>query len=186
MKQNNQNAIVNGFKIAATPIIWSAKVFVLPLSAPFILGKKILDTVRYAGGRPDHEVNSFDVWYKIKNLNEDTLAFNIRKTASLSLMCFLLSILGLALTYLAYRNNVPPLLISSSIVFTMVSFAQYFHFAVFCHCFKKRSFDNKLDTFKSLESIFPNPFWENVEVKNSYGKKVHVEFYPKGKKILKK
>ena len=175
MKQETKNILIKGLKISAIPLV-----------APFMLGKKILDTVIYAGGRPGHEVNSFDVWYKIKNLNEDTLAFNIRKTASLSLMCFVLSILGLALTYLAYKNNVPPLLISSSIVFTMVSFAQYFHFTVFCHCFKTRSFDNKLNAFKSLESIFPNPFWENVEVKNSDGKKVHTEFYPKGKKILKK
>ncbi|HAC7964308.1 TPA: hypothetical protein PJI95_004653 [Salmonella enterica subsp. enterica serovar Enteritidis] len=186
MKQETKNKLIKGLRISAIPLVGTLKLLYIPFVAPYTLGKKILDVVIHAGGRPGHEVNSFDVWYKIKKLNEDTLAFNIRRTAFLSLMCFVLSILGLALTYLAYINNVPPLLISSSIVFSLVSFAQYFHFTVFCHCFKTRSFDNKLDAFKSLESIFPNPFWENVEVKNSDGKKVHAEFYPKGKKILKK
>ncbi|MDT7062947.1 hypothetical protein [Citrobacter braakii] len=186
MKQETKNKLMKGLRISAIPLVGALKLLYIPFVAPYTLGKKILDVVIHAGGRPGHEVNSFDVWYKIKNLNEDRLAFNIRRTAFLSLMCFVLSILGLALTYLAFKNNVPPLLISSSIVFSMVSFAKYFHFTVFCHCFKTRSFDNKLDAFKSLESIFPNPFWENVEVKNSDGKKVHAEFYPKGKKILKK
>lgn len=186
MKEKNQNSLINGLKIAATPIVWSAKVFVLPLSAPYILGKKILDTVKNAKGRPGHEVNSFDVWYKIHRMNEDRLAFNIRKTASLALMCLVMFFISLALTYISYKNNVMPIFVSSGFVASMIIFAQYFHFVVFCHCFKKRSFENKLDAFKSLESIFPNPFWENVEVKNSDGKKVHAEFYPKGKKILKK
>ncbi|EIS4461259.1 hypothetical protein [Enterobacter asburiae] len=184
-KETKNSVLMKTLKVASMPIIGTFKLFSFPLILPYQFGKKILDTVINAHGRSDQETNSFDVWYNIKDMNEDKLAFNIRRTALLALICMLAFFIGALLTYLCFRNKVQPMFISSSVVFTMISFAQYFHFAVFCHCFKTRSFDNKLNTFKSLESILPNPFYENVQVKKN-GKAIPAEFFPKGKSILKK
>lgn len=183
--ESNNAALIKALKIAAIPAVGTFKIFSVPFLLPYQMGKKILNTVINAHGRQGQEVNSFDIWYKIKKMDEDKLAFSIRRTALLALISFIAFFVGVLLTYLCFRNSVQPMLVSSSVVFTLITFAQYFHFAVFCHCFKSRSFDKKWDTFKSLEGILPNPFYENVQVKKD-GKTIPAEFYPKDKNTLKK
>ncbi|ECI2455116.1 hypothetical protein AHT95_24655 [Salmonella enterica subsp. enterica] len=188
MKKNEiniPNGLKTGLKVAAFPIIGFFKLFIIPFLIPFLLAKKIFNKVRYARGLPGHEVNSFDVWYEIKNLNEAKLNYMYKRCASMAWMSLLFFILFMSITIFMACNGTKLLFVSSSLSLTILVFTQYFHFVVFAYCFKIRSFDYKLYTFKSLEDILPNPF-NDIAMAKKDGKEIPVQFYPKGRNILKK
>ncbi|ENZ1525042.1 hypothetical protein ACGGTC_004299 [Salmonella enterica] len=179
------SAIKKVVKVVSFPFIFSGKLIVLPFYPVYLFGKYILHSLLRAQGKFEHEVNSFDTWYALKDINEEILEDNIRATALYAWVNLIFSLLGFALTFHFYLKGAEAISVASGAVFSFVILTMYFHYAVYCHCFKTRSFDRKLDVFKSIHSLFPNVMYEGVKVKS--GKKsVPAQFYPKGKMIIKK
>ena len=188
-KENN-NIFRKVGGMALVPLVGTAKLFGAPFMLPFKFGKSIYNTVRYASGHPDQEVNSFDVWYEKLNINEQHLAYQYRKNAINAWVAIVMMFIAIAAGF--YTLTLPVLLPMKIAGFmpVLVSFSLYFQFVVFAHCFKVRSYDRKLDAFKSIDGILPNPYCDIVEATVKYDNKIKknvpVKFYPAGKKILKK
>lgn len=172
-------------KVVSFPFVQVLKLLVFPFLPAYLFGKFLLNTILRAQGKYEHEINTFDQWYAIHELNEDILEDNIRATALFAWVSLFFSILSFALTFHFYQQGAEPISVACGIAFSLVILASYFRFAVYCHCFKTRSFDRKLDVFKSIDSMLPNVFYTAVKVKSG-NRNVPVQFYPKGKKILKK
>ncbi|EBP0680261.1 TPA: hypothetical protein ACTW3A_004928 [Klebsiella quasipneumoniae subsp. quasipneumoniae] len=178
-------ALKKTVKIVSFPFVSVGKLLVLPFLPAFLFGKFLLNFILRAQGKFEHEINSFDQWYAIHGLNEEILEDNIRATALFAWVSLIFSIVSFVLTYYFYQKGAELINTATGVVFSLVILASYFRFAVYCHCFKTRSFDRKLDVLKSLDGVLPNMFYTSFKV-NEGKKNIPVQFYPKGKKIIKK
>lgn len=172
-------------KIAAAPFIGTARLFTAPFVLPYKVGKNIVNAVQYAHGDPSNK-RTFEEWYVIKNSNEGILQTNYRKCASIALLTLMLTCVALffGFSFMTRADLTIPLRMVPFVA-ALVGFAGYFNLIVNAYCLKARAFENKLNVFKSVEDIIPNPFYEFtscVKDKNNKSRNVPVMFYPKNKK----
>jgi len=157
-------------KVLAAPFVGTFRLFTTPFILPFKVGKKIADSVKYAAGHPDQAVHSFDEWYKILGTNEKDLRRNYIKCVIGSFLCLAISIIAFCLAInlsLHPSVNIPLKIVPY--VAVIVGFSGYFSNIVKAYCIKTRSFDSKLSVFRSLEDIFPNPFYDFAAAKIKEG-----------------
>lgn len=172
-------------RIASAPFIGTARLFTAPFVLPYKVGKNIVDAVKYAHGDPNNK-RTFEEWYVIKNSNEGILQTNYRRCASIALLTLILTCVALffGFSFMTRADLTIPLRMVPFVA-ALVGFAGYFNLIVNAYCLKARTFENKLNVFKSVEDIIPNPFYEFtscVKDTNNKSRNVPVMFYPKNKK----
>ena len=150
-------------KIIVAPIKGTWRLFTAPFVLPFKVGQGMYQAVKYAAGKPDAPVHTFEEWYVIKNSNEGILQRNYRKSAVASIIMLIITCITLCLAIKLYYNPSHFITLPMRIVpfiAVLVCLSGYFSNIVACYCIKNRSYKKKLGVFKSIDDIFPNPFFE--------------------------
>lgn len=147
------------------------------IEAPLQMARSNIKLLQKMSGNNDKKI-SYEELYKNLDANENIRQKNYTNFSIVSLIMFVFMVavllLGCFKTYIAIDTVGKVMAIMTYSVGALVAFSVYFRYVVRAYGLKYATVDNKLNAFKSLDNILPNPFLDVRAATNSKDEPVAV------------